>query len=212
MYDMNSGYNGWSMSDRAVWAYDNGEKPLTKFTKNDVEQVNLLLEHLGLNKVDLKVWQLKEWLKQMGPSSWHHTSMLCNKTNFYSITYALSGYATDDIDEIEKEVIIENALASLYKISKTQKVAKKKPTDVTNWYYAYVEYGEWEGTRSHPKLQAYTTIALIYNGWAYLNRFSKKKVNGSHFYIRKELGQRKPKEFDGKFAKELKAKYHLVKM
>ena len=36
MNNMNSGYNGYSMSKRATEAYYNGEKPLSKWTKADI--------------------------------------------------------------------------------------------------------------------------------------------------------------------------------
>ena len=31
-----AGYNGWSMSNNAVAAYEDGEKPLSKWTKTDI--------------------------------------------------------------------------------------------------------------------------------------------------------------------------------
>ena len=31
-----AGYNGWSMSNNAVAAYEDGEKPLSKWTKADI--------------------------------------------------------------------------------------------------------------------------------------------------------------------------------
>ena len=31
-----AGYNGWSMSNNAVMAYKDGEKPLSKWTKKDI--------------------------------------------------------------------------------------------------------------------------------------------------------------------------------
>ena len=37
MNNMNSGYNGYSMSNRAVEAYYNGEKPLSKWTKAEAD-------------------------------------------------------------------------------------------------------------------------------------------------------------------------------
>ena len=36
MHDMNSGYDGYSMSKRAVEAYGNGEKPYSKWKKSDI--------------------------------------------------------------------------------------------------------------------------------------------------------------------------------
>lgn len=40
--NMNSGYNGYSMSNRAVAAYESGENPLSKWTKKD------LLSHMNI--------------------------------------------------------------------------------------------------------------------------------------------------------------------
>lgn len=39
MNDMNSGYNGFSMSNRAVQAYEDGEKPLSKWTKAEIMDI-----------------------------------------------------------------------------------------------------------------------------------------------------------------------------
>ena len=33
MFNMNSGYHGFSMSNRAIEAYNNDEKPFSKWTK-----------------------------------------------------------------------------------------------------------------------------------------------------------------------------------
>ena len=38
MYNMNSGYSGYSMSNRAVEAYESGEKPLSKWTKTEISK------------------------------------------------------------------------------------------------------------------------------------------------------------------------------
>ncbi len=36
MFDKNSGYTGFSMSNRAAEAYTNGEKPYSKWTKREI--------------------------------------------------------------------------------------------------------------------------------------------------------------------------------
>lgn len=38
MWNMNSGYSGYSMSNRAVDAYEDGEMPLSKWTKKIITQ------------------------------------------------------------------------------------------------------------------------------------------------------------------------------
>lgn len=84
---MNSGYAGWSMSKNAVAAYEQGEKPKSKWTKaamlSAIEEmcetvgVKFTAEKLkGFSKSDL-------FEKFFYESSWHHTSKFCNITYFY---------------------------------------------------------------------------------------------------------------------------------
>jgi hypothetical protein len=60
----NSGYVGWSMSRRAVQAYEDGEAPLSR---------------IGSGKY------IKAAAELLGRSSWHHTSKHCNRTDFYKV-------------------------------------------------------------------------------------------------------------------------------
>ena len=52
-----AGYNGFSMSNNAVTAYEDGEKPLSKWTKADIFEV------INEQEVELKcsIEKLKEW-------------------------------------------------------------------------------------------------------------------------------------------------------
>lgn len=114
--NMNSGYTGYSMSKRAAEAYQNGERPLSKWTKKDI--INEIKEYASdnnlpfsialLNKVKAKV--LKDSL--LKETSWHHTSSFANKTNFYSIDYEKVSVLKDEdirdllsVEEEPKEVI-----------------------------------------------------------------------------------------------------------
>jgi len=80
-----AGYD-WTkgMSNNAVNAYENGEKPLSKWTKSEILET---ISELGWN-ADLfkgfKVSDLKEVLLE--ESSWHHTSKFFNETSFYQIS------------------------------------------------------------------------------------------------------------------------------
>lgn len=88
MYNMNSGYSGWSMSKNAVAAYDSGEKPKSKWTKKTMlaaiadycEEYDLALDLdvSKLTKAEL-FERFFEW------SSWHHTGKFCNVTDFYQL-------------------------------------------------------------------------------------------------------------------------------
>ena len=130
MFDMNRGYNGYSMSNRAAEAYSNGEKPLSKWTKSEIIEAIAEVDEKKaelFKKVSLSVLKTSV-LKR---SSWHHTSSRCNRTDFYSI----------DIDYIE--TASEERISEL--CNKPQKEEAK-----TNIFKGDIFYLEWSGTRNHP--------------------------------------------------------------
>lgn len=139
MFNYNSGYNVYSMSKRAVEAYEQGEKPISKWNKKaffidleeNKEDYNINVEKINALKL-LKVSILKEnFLKN---SSWHHTSNHFNKTDFYNINY----------DKIEKMTIEEiKALKNQESLKKEIQEPEKKKGKIL--------YLEWSGSRKHPK-------------------------------------------------------------
>jgi hypothetical protein len=129
----NSGYNGYSMSNRAVEAYSNGEKPLSKWTKAEIISA---VSEIDSDKAELlksvKALTLKE--KVLYCSSWHHTSSRYNKTNFYRIDEDfINGLTEEDIAEMTLE-------------NRNEK--KKSKT-----YKGDIFYIEWSGTRNYPKAE-----------------------------------------------------------
>lgn len=94
------GYNGRSMSNRAVRAYINGERPISKWTREDIVD-----EVEGINdSIDLSMLSLRElrdnFLKR---TSWHHTGAFYNATDFYSIDEdAISRMDQNSVDDIIK--------------------------------------------------------------------------------------------------------------
>ena len=139
MNNMNSGYNGYSMSKRATEAYYNGEKPLSKWTKADIiaavkahaaeEPINCPIE--AITKAPAQV--LKDL--PLYRTSWHHTSSYCNSTDFYSVN-------VERLSEITEELLIEKTAA--------YKKDKEEPLPA-NIYKGDIKYLEWSGTRKHPK-------------------------------------------------------------
>lgn len=102
-----AGYNGYSMSNNATSAYSDGEKPLSKFNKQDVAFTKELVRiHLGI-EVNLTVKELKEFLKECGRSSWHHTSSKFNCTDFYDIVYSLTDGGESTYFVLDKDNKIE---------------------------------------------------------------------------------------------------------
>lgn len=171
-----AGYNGFSMSNNAVAAYESGEKPLSKWTKADIieaienavreDELTLNCSMAKLKKAPVKI------LKYLclSYSSWHHTSNHYNKTDFYSL----------DIDSVERltDERINNEIAE----SKSE-----KPTEPTEerWKCAFLE---WSGTRKHPKATEVIEEGIVKGDWFIRTDGSKKKTTANGFrFIEKIL-------------------------
>lgn len=94
------------MSNNAVEAYENGERPLSRWHKSDileaisVSEIELKCSISKLQKLPVKV--LKEVC--LTRSSWHHTSNYYNQTDFYALDEEYIGNLTDEkIEKLLKE-------------------------------------------------------------------------------------------------------------
>lgn len=98
-----AGYRGYSMSNNAVSAYADGEKPLSKWSKSDV--ISAIADELGVNESDIELkYPYRYYLKK---TSWHHTSSKYNKTDFYSVSFDDRDIILTDsaeIDRIDNEI------------------------------------------------------------------------------------------------------------
>lgn len=126
-----NGYSGYSMSNNAIKTYKEGKKPISKFTKEDVNTFNQLLQERGIKeKITLK--ELKTLLEKYSGSEWHHTSSRYNKTNFYDI---------NDILENENSNI-ENAIQKIRKSKEesnnVKEVLKTKLGETEKEYYTRI--------------------------------------------------------------------------
>ena len=154
-----AGYNGYSMSNNAVAAYANGERPLSKWTKAEIlKELSTMDYHSDLigqlTAAELKALFLKR-------TSWHHTSSHFNRTDFYSIT--------DDVNDVMIQWMIDQRTP---KEPNGEKLTK-----------ALVHYLTWEGTRKHPKAVEHTSYAILNDSWAFLPDGTKKKRTANGFYI-----------------------------
>lgn len=133
----NSGYSGYSMSKRAVKAYSDGEKPISKFSKSEI--LDNVSENYPKKVYDHAKTLSKEQLVNLflKRSSWHHTSSRMNKTIFYSFN---DGVDSDYVLGVNK-----------------RKVYREKPTKKRQW--ALVKWTQWLGTRSRPKPKERVSIA-----------------------------------------------------
>jgi hypothetical protein len=166
---MMAGYYGFSMSNNAVAAYEDGEKPLSKWTKADIieaienaikeEELTLNCSMEKLKKTSVKI--LKGLC--LSYSSWHHTSNHYNKTDFYSLNLDRIAKLTDER--------IDNEIAE----SKAEK--STEPTE-ERWKCSFLE---WSGTRKHPKAIEIIEEGIVKGDWFYRADGSKKKTTANGF-------------------------------
>lgn len=137
-----NGYYDYSMSNRAIEAYQNGEKPLSKWTKKDIiDAIAVFDKEKAVLFKKLRLQVLKNTV--LCCSSWHHTSCKFNKTNFYSVSESV----------INK--MSENDIKDLANSSAESKEASVK-------YKGNVSFLEWSGSRKHPKcIQRFLNDVLI---------------------------------------------------
>ncbi len=132
-----AGYQGYRMSNNAVAAYEAGERPLTKWTKQEL--VELLNEEVQPLAKQLNLKELR--LASLSYSGWHHTSSRYNKTNFYSFDQTAN-------DRITKEYV--ESVISMRE--------PKQPKNQATYITALASYTVWNGTRKRPKATNYDEI------------------------------------------------------
>lgn len=144
------GYIGFSRSENSQSSIDNYEIPLSMFKK---ETIKKFLEdnksefsedkYIFLNSVTIKKW--KYVAKNIGSSSWHHTSKFYNKTNHY------------DLKEVANELInSKDDLESL--------IIKKIDTSITDYYYGLITVAEFNGRKY---IGTETYAGIIIGNWFY---------------------------------------------
>jgi hypothetical protein len=80
-----AGYDGYSMSNNAVAAYEDGEAPASEVARR-----------IGRGATAKAVAEV------LPRSSWHHTSKMYNCTNFYDLDAAAHELASDAIHDVRK--------------------------------------------------------------------------------------------------------------
>jgi hypothetical protein len=164
-----SGYCGFSMSNNAVDAYANGEKPLSKWTKSAIldeifhavenGEITLHCDNPLLKKVPANFLKSACLVR----SSWHHTSSHYNKTDFYTVNL-------DAVEHLTNEALLEA-------IQSKSAPVESKP-DPERWKCAFLE---WSGTRKHPKATEIIEVGTIEGNWFIRSDGSKKKTTANGF-------------------------------
>lgn len=165
-----AGYFGFSMSNNAIAAYWNGEKPLSKWTKKEIMEA--ITKAVNAREIELKADLSK--LKRLPVktlrevclyrSSWHHTSSYFNETNFYSL----------DVEKIEglTNEKIEEILAI--------KSEEEEPPREETWKCSFLE---WSGSRKHPKAIRVEEIGVIRGNWFFRKNGTKKSLCAKGFEL-----------------------------
>lgn len=170
-----AGYKGFSMSNNAVVAYEDGEKPLSKWTKADIfetiededREIKLKCSIDKLRKLPVKI--LKDIC--LTYSSWHHTSNHYNKTDFYSL----------DVKAVES--LTDERINELIAECKADKKTEIKPSE-EKWECAFLE---WSGSRKHPVAIEVIEEGIVKGDWFYRKDGSKKKTTANGFRFIKQI-------------------------
>lgn len=171
------GYIGSKMSVRAYEAYESGEKPLSKWSKNDIIECVLNVRN-DFNEKELNSYN-KEVLKVfLICSSWHHTGSYFNETNFYSLDH--------DFIELSKSEII--LVLEKKKKDLEKEKEEKKSLKLQKCLFKYIE---WAGTRKHPKAIEKESYGIIKGSWIYY-KDGKKSLNGKYIHV-VEVFERAPR-------------------
>lgn len=171
-----AGYSGYSMSNNAVEAYYNGEKPLSKWTKaailSELEEMDL---DLKFSITYLKKFPVK-FLKDicLCESSWHHTSSYFNKTNFYSVAVG----RLEDISNAEE-------LDELFLQYKNDEIKQEQLQPEQEIWEC--EFLEWSGTRKHPNATKIVEVGVVKGEWFYRKNGTKKKTSANGFRFIKRM-------------------------
>ena len=161
-----AGYIGCSLSEGASDAYSQGERPLSKWSKQDI-----IDEVVDLSDGRFIESELKKFTKQvlqdafLSESSWHHTSRCANITDFYSV------------DELKLEEITLDSLITIAERSAQAETKIKKPTQIKK---GKIVYEEWEGSRRYGKFVQHEGYCLVIDNWCYLEDGKKKDIFGTH--------------------------------
>lgn len=170
-----AGYCGWSMSNNAVQAYEDGEMPYSVWSKDRIicsirKQVRNNEMELNCSLSELMRTPLEVLRKNcLRFSSWHHTGKYYRETDFYSLDECSISKLTD---EMLRELTAE------YKERQRRLKAEKEAEVPEIWECSFLK---WEGTRRHPKAKEITAIGTIKGNWFYLKDGHKKKLDARGF-------------------------------
>ena len=136
-----SGYVGSSMSENAVLAYEQGEKPKSKWTKAAmIEAIKEYCYDMDL-VYDSSIEKMKKdeiFVKFFAWSSWHHTGKSANETDFYAIDEEA---VYDTFPEADEETLAQRAKEREALREKEQERLQKQLEEEKAWEQRRKETG-----------------------------------------------------------------------
>lgn len=160
-----TGYHGFSMSERAWEAYGDGRYPYSQWNRYEIYEYIETIEDIEIvtkiKSYPLNV--LKEYF--LVKTEWHHTSKYANCTDFYAFNEDL----LDDVDFEELDYIHKCSLAD-----------RKKDSIIK---LVLIDYEVWVGTRNYGRYKHFEKFGLQIDNQIYLPDGSRKRANGCHIQI-----------------------------
>lgn len=185
-----AGYCGYRMSNNAVAAHENGEKPISEWSKKEIlERIReaikngeliLLCSFEQLKKVPKEVL-LKLCLSW---SSWHHTGAVCNKTNFYDLDFEKIEELTDA--DLEAMILEYKESKRKEKERKEQEAEKEEKCECSFLIWpknSVFQYRNRRKGKKYPEPEVITEIGTIKGNWFIRPNGSKKNIYGNGFRI-----------------------------
>ena len=172
------GYIGHSMSERAALAYEYGEKPRSKWTKDALlEAIADQLEDEAGAVLEAVRGYSAEALRRvlLVNSSWHHTGSCFNRTDFYELR-ALDA-EPDTLEGLRSE--LEAAKAEL-KAERAKKAAKA--ASVVRVRATWREFNPWR-----KRWQFFEAFGEVRGNWFVSDAGERKRVGGRHFRIQETV-------------------------
>lgn len=168
-----AGYNyNKGMSNNAVYAYEVGRKPKSRWTKTDiVNEIRQIQSTDGGLNFDLNILNqvCKDTVKQLflARTEWHHTGSFYNETDFYEVSIDSS---------INNKKIIDTDTS----IKKSYGEVKVKKNARASWMV-------WDNNRKHPHIiETVVKDGYIEGDWFYYldgNVTRKKSIYGKNITI-----------------------------
>ena len=166
-----SGYCGFSMSERAVDAYRCGEMPLSHWTKSEIVDAVVDANDCWCED-DLKPF-LKQTLQEicLCRSSWHHTGKFANETDFYSLD--------EDFIAQDKDAALVRLQEKNLIIKESNKQERQQIKEALKFEKGIVYWEYWNGSRRWGNFKKDSAYTIKIGDWAYCAGF-KKKLSGNH--------------------------------